>query len=235
LKNGKSKNEIYKGVKFEFHDPYSSYGFGDVRNASTKYAVLLIADRIMLSYTQNTLSKLYGVPCYRVKNSIANGLRFIFFRNFLVFEQLRLTQLLRDHGLISWFFQLQEHSHKLYVAHLEVNTTQVAESGSSYISNMNLVPVYSVWFAFNLIGVVVFCVERNCNCDRHFLRNWIFLAWHNTKTNSFVRGSVLLLCIFMKSVGAFHNYVVGFNLFKKSPIVQLHKDMKRFSKLRIRN
>jgi hypothetical protein len=30
---------------------------------------------------------------------------------------------------------------------------------TSYISNMNLVPVYSVWFALNLLGVVVLAGE----------------------------------------------------------------------------
>jgi hypothetical protein len=228
LKIGKSKTDFYEGVKFEYQEANSNTALKDVGNASSKYAVLQVADIIMHRYTINLLRKLHGVLCYKVTNSLANGLKFMYFRNFLVYKQLRLAQLMRDHGLLSWFYELQEHSQKLVVAHLQGNKDEVSERVSSYISNMNLVPVYSVWFAFNLIGVVVFCVERNCNCERYFARNWILLPWSQIRNNSFVRGCILLLRTFMKSVRKFHNYVLAFGLFKKAPIVQLQQGMKSF-------
>jgi hypothetical protein len=207
LKNGKSKNDFYEGVKFEFQEASSDAFLTQVGNASLKHAVLQMASRDILSNIINILSKLHGISCYQVRNSIASSLKFMYYVNFLVYDQLRLSQLMRDPGFISWFYKRQEYSQKAYVAHLRGHTNEVTDSVSAFISNMNLVPVYSVWFGLNLVGLLVFCVERNCDYDRYFVRCWIFLAWSKRRKNCCVRSLVLLLKMSMKSVRAVHNHV----------------------------
>jgi hypothetical protein len=224
VKNGRSTDDFYERVKFEFLDASSDAFLTQVGNASLKHAVFQMTSNDFLSHL---LSKMHGISCYPIRNSIAGSLKFMYFANFLVYEQLRLALLMRDHGFISWFYQQQEYSQRVYVGHLKGPANGATEKVSAYISNMNLVPVYSVWFAFNLIGVALLCVERNCDYDRYILRIRIFLAWSRTKANSFVRGSVLLLRTLMKSVRAFHNYVIGLGLFKNSPIMQLRHGMKK--------
>jgi hypothetical protein len=207
LKNGKSKNDFYEGVKFEFHEASSDAFLTQVGNVTLKHAVLQMASNDILSSITNILSKLHGISCYQVRNSLASSLKFLYYGNFLVYEQLRLSQLMRDHGFISWFYKRQEYSQKVYVAHLKGHKNEVTDSVSAYISNMNLVPVYSVWVGFNIVGVFVFCVERNCDYDGYFVRCLIFLAWSKTRRNCCVISSILLLKMFMKSVRAVHNYV----------------------------
>jgi hypothetical protein len=117
---------------------------------------------------------------------MSDGLKFMYFHNFLVYEQLRLSQLMRDHGFVSWFYKRQEYSQKVYVAHLKGHKNQVSDSGSAYISNMNLVPVYSVWFAFNLVGLLLFCVERTCSCDGNFARKLVLTVWSKDRNYHFL-------------------------------------------------
>jgi hypothetical protein len=163
LANGKSRDEFYQRVQFEFQAASFDAFLMDVGNASLRRAVLQVADSNVLSHIENVLSKLHGVSCHRVRNPVTGSLKFMYFGNFLVYEQLRLAQWMREHGFISWWYQLQEYSQKVSMSHLHGTREEVTRTVSSYISNMNLVPVYSVWFAFNLIGLLVFFVERNLN------------------------------------------------------------------------
>jgi hypothetical protein len=208
FKNGKSKNDFYEGVKFEFHEASSDASLTQVGNASLKHAVLQMASNDTLSHINNILSELHGIPCYQVRNYIASSLKFMYYGTFLVYEQLRLSQLMRDHGFVSWFYKRQEFSQKVYVAHLKEHKNEVTDSVSAYISNMNLVPVYSVWFAFNLVGLLLFCVERTCSCDGNSARKLVFKVWSKNKNCHFVRGLKLLHKMLVKSACTVYNYMV---------------------------
>jgi hypothetical protein len=208
LKNGKSKNDFYEGVKFEFQEASSDAFVTQVGNASLKHAVFQIESNDILCHIKNVLSKLHGISCYRVRKPVANGLKFMYFHNFLVYEQLRLGQLMRDHGFVSWFYKRQEYSQKLYVAHLKGHKNEVSDSGSAYISNMNLVPVYSVWFAFNLVGLLLFGVERICSCDGNFARKLVLTVWSKERNYNFFRSLKLPHKMLVKSAWAFYNYMV---------------------------
>jgi hypothetical protein len=207
LKNGKSKNDFYEGVKFEYQEPTDAF-LTQVGNASLKHAVLQMASHDTLSNINNILSKLHGIPCQQVRNSIASSLKFMYDGNFLVYEQLRISQLMRDHGFVSWFYKRQEYSQKLYVAHLKGHKNEVTDSGSAYISNMNLVPIYSVWFAFNLVGLLLFCVERTCSCDGNFARKLVLIVWSKDRNYHFFRSLKLLHKMLVKSAWAVYNYLV---------------------------
>jgi hypothetical protein len=227
LRKGKSRDDFYQGVKFEFQEASSDSFLMDVGNVTHKNAVLQNINPIMIRHLENLMSKLHGVSCYRVRKSIASSLKFIYFLNLLVYEQLRLAQLMRDHGLISWFYQMQEHSQNVYVSHLRGNVSTGTERVPSYISNMNLVPVYSVWLALNFVGLVALIVEIICNCEWYFARTWILLAWWKTRNNCIVRSLKLLRRMILKSI---HDFVIWFDLFKSSPFGQLHLDMNRVLK-----
>jgi hypothetical protein len=159
-RHGKSMEDFYEGVKFVFYDFTDESYLIDIGNVSLKYASLQMTDKISLSFIERYLSKLHGRECHRVRNSASTGFKLMFFYNFLVYQQLELMQLMRDQGFISWWFQLQEFSHKVYLSHWQKDTETIVDyEVSSYISNMNLVPIYTVWFAFNLVGLIVFAVE----------------------------------------------------------------------------
>jgi hypothetical protein len=121
----------------------------------------------------------------------------MYYVNFLVYDQLRLSQLMRDHGFVSWFYKRQEYSQKVYVAHLKGHKNEVTDSVSAYISNMNLVPVYSVWFAFNVVGLLLFCVERTCSCDGNFARKLVLTVWSKDRNYHFFRSLKLLHKMFV--------------------------------------
>jgi hypothetical protein len=91
LRNEKSRDDFYQGVKFEFQEASSDSFLMDVGNVSHKYAVLQNINKIMIRHLENLMSKLHGVSCYRVRKSIAGSQKFIYFLNFLVYEQLRLA------------------------------------------------------------------------------------------------------------------------------------------------
>jgi hypothetical protein len=85
----------------------------------------------------------------------------MYFCNFLVFEQLELTALLREQGFVGWWFNLQEFSLNMYLSRFRTDKKEEDDlEVTSYISNMNLVPVYSVSLALNLLGAVVLVGER---------------------------------------------------------------------------
>jgi hypothetical protein len=108
--NGKTLDEFYQSVKFEFQEASSNSFLMDVGNVSLKYAVLQQNYKKSLSSLEAVLSRLHQKPCFKVKDSISSNLQFMFFNNFLVYEQLHIALLMRDHGLIAWFYQLQEYS-----------------------------------------------------------------------------------------------------------------------------
>jgi hypothetical protein len=208
MKNGKSKSDFYEGVKFEFQEASSDAFLTQVGNASLKHAVLQMASTDILRHINNILSKLHSISCYQVRNSLASSLKFLYFENFLVYEQLRLSQLMRDHGFVSWFYKRQEYSQEVYVAHLKGHKNEVSDSVSAYISNMNLVPVYSVWFALNVVGLLLFCVERTCSCDGSFARNLALTVWSKDRNYHFVRGLKLLHEMLVKSACTVYNDLV---------------------------
>jgi hypothetical protein len=167
-RHGKSMEDFYEGVKFVFYDLSDQTYLIDMGNVSLKYASLQMNDKISLSFMEQYLSKLHGRECHRVRNSASKGFKLMFLYNFLVYEQLELMQLLRDRGFISWWFQLQEFSQKMYLSHWQRDVEEIVDDkGSSYISNMNVVPIYTVWFAFNLVGMVVFAFERKYVFDSY--------------------------------------------------------------------
>jgi hypothetical protein len=159
-KSGKSNKLEFDNVRFVFRSSADESYIVDLGNASLKYAWLQDNNKLMLSYNEKMLSKFHQIPCHTVRNPLRQSLQFVYFVNFLVFEQLELTTLLRDGGFIGWWFKLQDFSLNMHLSRFRTDPKEQYDlEATSYISNMNLVPVYSIWFALNLLGVVVLAGE----------------------------------------------------------------------------
>jgi hypothetical protein len=110
---------------------------------------------------QTKYLKLRGFPqkCQIVTDPISESLDFITFGSFLTHEHMRMMSLLRDHGFMAWWIELEEYFEDMMFHILSREKEVKVKRSSNYISNLNLVPIFTVWFSFLVFSILVFLAE----------------------------------------------------------------------------
>jgi hypothetical protein len=137
---------------------------------------------------QTKYLKVKGFPqkCQIVTDPISESLDFITFGSFLTHEHMRMMSLLRDHGFMAWWIELEEYFEDMMFHILSREKEVKVKRSSNYISNLNLVPIFTVWFSFLVFSTFVFLFEWiQFDCVLIWIRSKILISYSCFKKLSF--------------------------------------------------
>jgi hypothetical protein len=155
-------NRINKSITFsemKFERVKSSFKFDIVANSSLRKSYLNYNTENLWYYHIQYLNQKYSYSCHTVVEPLSTKLSFMDFHNFLTHVQMNVMLKLRDHGFLAWWKHLETFSIAMMYSMQNRNRTISEDYSESFISNLNIVPVYTVWMSLLIGSMIVFTVE----------------------------------------------------------------------------
>jgi hypothetical protein len=152
-----NKSNMFSEMKFE--RVKGAFKFDVVANSSLRKAYLNYNSENLWYYHIQYLNQKYSYPCYTVVESVSTQLNYMDFHNFLTHVQMNVMLKLRDHGFLAWWKHLETFSIGMMYSIQNRNRTISEDYTESFISNLNIVPVYTVWMSLLIGSMIVFTVE----------------------------------------------------------------------------
>jgi hypothetical protein len=134
------------------------HSLSDISNKSLRNAYIGYATENDWKHHTTLLTVGSPYKCHTVKDPVSEVLAFVSFQNTFTHEQMRLMLVMRDYGFLAWWDKLVKYSDKLAFSILR-RQMSVEEISDSYLSNLNIVPIYSIWMILVTFSLVIFLTE----------------------------------------------------------------------------
>jgi hypothetical protein len=171
------REELFSQLAFVITDDEERYDEKEPANGSLRHAFIGEKRLDHWEYETKLFRVFFSLKCQPVKDPISETHAFIIVKSFLSHEHLLLLKQLRDHGFIAWWTSMEKFSNDL-MFHIIGKNRKTTPSSSSFISNLNLVPVYAAWLCLLVFSSLCFIVEVweiKVNSIRKFVKDMMLV------------------------------------------------------------
>jgi hypothetical protein len=150
------KVELLSKTAYEVDD----FNMWEVRDISLRRAYIGHGTDMHWKYQASYLNWFSTYKCHTVQRPVSETLSFISFYNMFTHQQMHYLLIMQQSGFLSLFEKRERYSHDMFweIAGRRKGTPEHSNS-SSYVSNLNLVPIYTILASLLTISWLVFLIE----------------------------------------------------------------------------